>query len=204
MKKTFLLLAICSVLSLVPAMGQSQPITQMAFGSMTDGRTQVWALDNSGGLWTMWQQSTDPNAGWTQWSSYPTPGTALSQIYTSKLSDGRPQVWAVDGQGNLWTMWKQTTDPNADYTQWSQFKGPGATVNQGVPSPNVQLQPPVQNTNLYPPSPIKTSYGGLGDMGTNNFPSTTSSSYTGDLNFPPDSMTSSSQTSSSQLIGGMH
>ena len=196
MKKTFLLLATCFVLSLVPAMAQAQPITQMAFGSMTDGRTQVWALDNSGGLWTMWQQ-TDPNAGWTQWSSYPTPGIALSQIYTSRLSDGRPEVWAIDGQGNLWSMWKQTTDPNADWTQWSQFQGPGAMANQGVPSPNDQSQQPALNPNLYPPSPIKTSYDGLGDMGT-------SGSYTGEPNFPPDSMTSSSQTSSSKLIGGMH
>ena len=203
MKKTFLLLATCFVLSLVPAMAQAQPITQMAFGSMIDGRTQVWALDNQGGLWTMWQQSTDPNAGWTQWSSYPTPCTGLSQIYTSQLSDGRPEVSAIDGQGNLWSMWKQTTAPSADYTQWSQFQGPGAAANQGTSSPNVQLQPPVQNTDLYP-SPIKTSYGGLGDMGTNNFPSTTSSSHSGDPNFPPDSMTSSSQTSTSQLIGGMH
>ncbi len=197
MKKTFLLLATCFVLSLVPAMAQAQPITQMAFGSMIDGRTQVWALDNQGGLWTTWQQSTDPNAGWTQWSSYPTPGTGLSQIYTSKLSDGRPEVWAIDGQGNLWTMWKQTIDPNANWTQWSQFQGPGAAAND-------QLQQPTQNPNIYPPSPIKTSYGGLGDMGTNNFPSTTSSSYSGDPNFPPNSMTSTSQTSTSQLIGGMH
>ena len=197
MKKIFLLLATCFVLSLVPAMAQAQPITQMAFGSMTDGRTQVWALDNQGGLWTMWQQSTDPNAGWTQWSSYPTPGTGLSQIYTSKLSDGRPQVWAIDSQGNLWTMWKQTIDPNANWTQWSQFQGPGAAAND-------PLQQPTQNPNLYQPSPIKTSYGGLGDMGINNFPSTTSSSYSGDPNFPPNSMTSTSQTSTSQLIGGMH
>jgi hypothetical protein len=48
-------------------------------GHLPDGRIQLFAVDTSGGMWTMWKLTTDPNAGWTQWQSFQVPGTAYGQ-----------------------------------------------------------------------------------------------------------------------------
>ena len=57
-------------------------------------------------------------------SSAPALAQSITQIVSGSLTDGRPQVWAVDSQGDLWTMCKQTTDPNSDWTPWSSFQTP--------------------------------------------------------------------------------
>jgi hypothetical protein len=61
-------------------------------------------------------------------SSAPALAQPVTQMVSGSLTDGRPQEWAVDSQGDLWTRCKQTTDPNSDWTQWSSFPTPSSLI----------------------------------------------------------------------------
>jgi hypothetical protein len=37
------------------------------------------------------------------------------------LPDGRLELWVSDGAGGLWSTWKTTTDPNANWSGWADF-----------------------------------------------------------------------------------
>jgi hypothetical protein len=44
------------------------------------------------------------------------------RIIAGLLSDGRLQLWAVnDSDGSIQTRWKQTTHPDAAWTNWQQM-----------------------------------------------------------------------------------
>ena len=55
----------------------------------------------------------------------------LTRVYHSKviapnvavaaLPDRRLELWATDNQGGLFTTWKVDTDPNANWSGWSDF-----------------------------------------------------------------------------------
>jgi len=38
-----------------------------------------------------------------------------------RLSDGRTEAWAVTADGRVFSTWKLTTDPNADWAPWFDF-----------------------------------------------------------------------------------
>ncbi len=46
------------------------------------------------------------------------------------LEDGRIQVFAIDGNGQIESRWKETTQPSSAWTPWSAFQTPagGATT----------------------------------------------------------------------------
>ncbi len=64
------------------------------------------------------------------WLRQPTTvirGGLRSVITTAILTDGRPQVWLINGN-QIQSRWKTTTDPNSAWTSWSSFPSPaGAT-----------------------------------------------------------------------------
>ena len=64
------------------------------------------------------------------WLRQPTTvirGGLMSVIAAAILSDGRPQVWLINGN-QMQSRWKTTTDPNSAWTSWSPFPSPaGAT-----------------------------------------------------------------------------
>ena len=97
---------------------------QTAAAPLSDGRLELWAVDNQGRLFTTWKVTTDPNAGWAPWADFlvEVPLAAqVQQVAVAPLSDGRLELWAVDSQGRLFTTWKVTTDPNADWAPWVDF-----------------------------------------------------------------------------------
>jgi hypothetical protein len=100
-------------------------VTSVAVASLSDGRLELWASTAQGGLVTTWKLTTDPNADWAGWSDFlaevgPLPG-AVTSVAVASLSDGRLELWASTAQGGLFTTWKLTTDPNADWAGWSDF-----------------------------------------------------------------------------------
>jgi hypothetical protein len=97
----------------------------VAVAPLSDGRLELWVSDGAGGLFTTWKTTTDPNAGWAPWSDFLAevgglPGEARD-VAVAALPDGRLELWASDGTGGLFTTWKTTTDPDADWAPWVDF-----------------------------------------------------------------------------------
>ncbi|MET3130093.1 hypothetical protein AAKU55_000334 [Oxalobacteraceae bacterium GrIS 1.11] len=51
-------------------------------------------------------------------------------VAAGDLEDGRIQVFAIDNNGQMESRWKETADPNSNWTSWSAFQTPtgGATT----------------------------------------------------------------------------
>ena len=56
--------------------------------------------------------------------------TSFRALSASPLSDKRLQLWAVQdttiADTNIWSCWKQSTDPNSAWTDWQVFPDPGS------------------------------------------------------------------------------
>jgi len=99
---------------------------QIAVAPLSDGRLQLWATDNAGGVSSTWKSSTDPNSSWTPWVDFlagvgPLPAGCI-EMAAAPLSDGRLQLWATDSKGGVSSCWKTSTDPNSSWTEWSRFE----------------------------------------------------------------------------------
>ena len=97
-------------------------LQQVSVGQLTDGRPQLFAVDASGQLWSSWKATTQADAAWTQWILMQNnPPPYLRQAFAAQLTDGRPQLFAVDASGQLWSSWKATTQADAAWTAWIQM-----------------------------------------------------------------------------------
>jgi len=94
----------------------------LAVARLSDGRLQVWGTDPDDNLLSRWKTTTSPDAPWTAWSAFPTPpGGGVLSIAGGQLEDGRIQLFAQSGDGSRWSCWKQTTNANSAWTEWSKF-----------------------------------------------------------------------------------
>jgi Tol biopolymer transport system component len=55
----------------------------------------------------------------------------MSAIAAVNLSDGRTQVWLIDAN-QIQSRWKETTNPNSDWTNWGQFPSPNGVVPAAI------------------------------------------------------------------------
>ena len=103
--------------------GETMAAKFIAAGDLggNSGQIQVFAIQSNGQLETRWKQTTDPDSGWTPWSSFQTPSGGATSIGVGYLSDTRMQLFATDVSGNTWSCWKATTSPSASWTPWSAF-----------------------------------------------------------------------------------
>jgi hypothetical protein len=96
---------------------------QLAVGELPDRRLQLWAFSNTSSvLYSCWKETPDAESIWTPWTSF--VGTferGVSSLAVAPLSDGRLQLWALDGNNAIWSMWMLTVDPNAGWAPWSPF-----------------------------------------------------------------------------------
>ncbi|NRD65444.1 hypothetical protein HRD49_27185 [Corallococcus exiguus] len=83
-------------------------------------RPQLWSFNRFGDVHTCWKETTNPNAGWTTWTSFPAPGKVVALTATS-LQDGRIQLFALDDANRIFTSWKVTRHPNAGWLDWQPF-----------------------------------------------------------------------------------
>jgi hypothetical protein len=69
--------------------------------------------------------TTDPNANWSGWHDFLAEVGGLpagaDSVAVAPLSDGRLKLWVAAADGSLWTTWKMTTDPNANWSGWHDF-----------------------------------------------------------------------------------
>jgi hypothetical protein len=110
-------IGVCAVLASAPA----RSANFIAAGDLPDGRIQVFAIQANGQIESRWKTSADPNSGWTQWSSFQSPGGAVTSIAVGYLSDKWIQLFATKADGSVVSCWKVSTDPNAGWTPWSPF-----------------------------------------------------------------------------------
>lgn len=45
-------------------------VLSLAVAPLSDGRLQLWALDNNNAISSTWKLTTDPNSGWEPWSAF--------------------------------------------------------------------------------------------------------------------------------------
>jgi hypothetical protein len=119
---------------------------------LPDGRAQVWEIQftPTSSFRTRWKLTTDPNSQWSGWSDFNgtgLPSQNLQDVTAGSLSDGRPQLWAVDGINNqIYTSWKLSTDPKSLWNNWIPFPTPGTPAGSQffsvavVPLPDKRLQ----------------------------------------------------------------
>jgi hypothetical protein len=131
--------------------GPTTPVTSLTAAPLPDGRLQLWVGTTltTGGLFTTWESSTDPSAGWADWTAFAPgggPTAAVTSLIAAPLPDGRLQLWAASTDGGLFTTWKSSTDPNALWAAWSAFRLGGdkpadaITSLTAAPLPDGRLQ----------------------------------------------------------------
>jgi len=58
--------------------------------------------------------------------------TGVQDVAVAPLSDRRLQLWAANTNGELFSTWKVTTDPNADWAPWEKDPGISAVRHVAV------------------------------------------------------------------------
>ncbi|MFI6744143.1 hypothetical protein ACIBI9_65755 [Nonomuraea sp. NPDC050451] len=93
---------------------------------LSDGRLQIVGA-NGQRLITTWKATSDPSAAWTPWQEFPSPEPVRTArvLCTSSIADGRPVVFATNKDGEFQSCHKQTTNPNAAWSPWGPWSGPG-------------------------------------------------------------------------------
>jgi hypothetical protein len=95
-------------------------MSAIAAAILSDGRTQVWSIEGDQIL-SRWKETTDPSSGWTNWSPFNSPNNIPVAISAAPLEDKRLQLYLIDGQNQVWSAWKTSTNPSAPWTEWSRF-----------------------------------------------------------------------------------
>lgn len=70
----------------------------------------------------------EPAAWWRGWTEFQTPHYSVVQIASTLLPDGRTQLFALVNPvgmaippSNVYTCWKETKDPRAKWSPWTEF-----------------------------------------------------------------------------------
>lgn len=108
-------------------------VTALAAAQLEDGRIQMFAGDNKGNLWSIWQIEGQAGTWRDGWKSIALPGGSANTLATAappqgqtialgQLPEGNLQLFVVDNTATIQTMWKQSnTDPDAGWTDWQPF-----------------------------------------------------------------------------------
>jgi hypothetical protein len=92
-------------------------------GRNADGRLEIFAIGDDGGLWQKWQVT--PNNGWSEWKTLGTPSRDISlneQFTVGRNQDGRQEVFAVGSDGNVWQIFQAA--PSGGWSDWKKLGHP--------------------------------------------------------------------------------
>ena len=117
-------------------------VSTMATAPLSDGRLEAWAVTDTGGLVSTRQVATNSRADWAPWFDFLAYRqglpAAVRQVAMARLPDNRLEAWAVTANGGLFSTWKVSTDPDADWEPWFDFlayRGLPAAVRQVAMAP---------------------------------------------------------------------
>ncbi len=96
-----------------------------AIGRTSGGQTQLYALAQSGAVYTTWKTG-DSNSAWSAWVNMGTPMSGATSIAAYTMSDGTQQLW-VAGSNGVRTTW--LTPGSAAWAGWTTF----ALATPGLP-----------------------------------------------------------------------
>jgi hypothetical protein len=100
---------------------------------LANGALQLFAIDTAGDLHGCHKQSPQPGAKWTPWKDFPgVKDRKLAQVVGARLSDGRPQLFALTTKGELYACQQKGTGPDSDWSAWTAFPRPASTVIEGL------------------------------------------------------------------------
>jgi hypothetical protein len=100
-----------------------------SLAEQADGKLQVAGHSLSSNVWVNTQVTEDP-AAWGSWQN--TGGLMVSPTAIAKQTDGTLALFAIDGNGVLWTL--QQPAPNAPHTAWMSTGVTGLTGTPAVVS----------------------------------------------------------------------
>ena len=90
----------------------------------SEKRVQIWAVDESGEIWSCRQSANAPSSPWTEWTKNWIPSPPVfkaSMVAVAPMVDGRLQLWAVDENGEIWSCWKTEASVGANWTIFGLF-----------------------------------------------------------------------------------
>jgi Putative amidase domain len=110
---------------LVPSNGRGGSSIQIGYlpGNLAQMDTFVLGADHT--VWNIWK-TADSNSPWSAWGILVNSAVQLSKPAVGVLSDGRLNLFATSSDGNVWSMYKLTTDPGCLWSSWGSVGKPGA------------------------------------------------------------------------------
>ncbi|MGD3106265.1 hypothetical protein [Streptomyces sp. YGL11-2] len=107
-------------------------VASVASANLTDFRPQIFCATGNGSLLSNWKVDPDPDAAWSGWQQFTAPPGGAIAVAGMSLMDDRPQIVAVNTDGQVWTTWKVDTEPDAAWADWTQFPQPGFAYTVGA------------------------------------------------------------------------
>jgi hypothetical protein len=93
---------------------------------------QIFSIGYDNNLHTMWKVSTDPDAAWSNSTSLGNAGPNFNvplAVSVGYLPDQRMQIFVAGWGGNVYTMWKETTDSSSAWSKWASLGSPGGSFD---------------------------------------------------------------------------
>lgn len=91
---------------------------------LADGSLRIWAVDETGEIWSCRQTSGSSASPWTAWTKDWAPETfpfEAASIAAAQWANGNPQFWAVNADGDVWTCRDAEADPAEAWTAFCLF-----------------------------------------------------------------------------------
>jgi hypothetical protein len=108
------------VIAVIARWGSAQA-DEITVATLPDGRLELFVVQD-GKLLTSWSKNFDANASFTPLVPFnPIPAGTIVSVTAGRLLDGRLQVWVLTSSG-ISTSHKQSSDPNAGWSAWTDFK----------------------------------------------------------------------------------
>jgi hypothetical protein len=173
-----------------PTITPGHPVNAIVAGLSASGKIQLFAAvpnpaAGNSTLMTCWQ--TTPNTqsfcAWESMAGAPALDLTNPIICVYNLADGRLQLWANSSSQELFTCWKESTEPASPWTAWAQVGGVGVWyslvggvrgdqyIQLLVPGPGTPVGPPGYLKAQMPLSPSATMPDWVNEVDT-TFPST--------------------------------
>jgi pimeloyl-ACP methyl ester carboxylesterase len=122
-------------------------VQQVAMAPLSNGAVESWVVTANGGLFSTWKVSADPDADWAPWfdfiayrGSLPN-GVGVQQVAMVPLSNGAVESWVVTTNGGLFSTWKVSADPDAEWAPWFDFLAYRGRLPGGVGVQQVAMVP---------------------------------------------------------------